>query len=388
MVKRITAKARRAAAILYGAGCVRAALTPSVCRQLFLTMVRSQLEFGAVIWQPTKKQAEDMEVLQRKFARRALGLPPHSGSWMTISEFGVLPLARRRDLLRLRYFAHVVNAVSKGLQAVFRFAADEVDQGRMQASVTARLKEVLERYGFEDEWRSRSVPATWMVEVQHRVVEKATEQRADDARDSPSLSRYIRRNPELIMPVENKMWGHTRGSWLKRRLRTDTLPLLEVIWRGAPVERSRVEEEKRRRCAGCNEGPEDERHFLDCAGFRDLRADMLRRCEAGLREEKVVLRLSIMRVLRGGMREAAHDLMLGATFVHNIDGGAVGVDSAKLCKKGAEVLHNAVCNYLVHCWRRRAEWYGGVPVRGHGSDGVAVVEQDLWESLRSLRRNA
>jgi hypothetical protein len=66
--------------------------------------------------------------------------------------------------------------------------------------------------------------------------------------------------------------------------------------------------------------------------------------------------------------------------------GAAGGDALlKLSKEAMRVVHNAVCEYLVKCWRRRAEWYGGgVPLRG--ADGAITVEMNIWDSMRSLRR--
>jgi hypothetical protein len=388
MANRVLAKVARVVAILHGAGCVRAALTPAVCQRLFVTMVRSQLEFGVVVWEPTKRQAERMEVVQRRFARRALGLPRSCGNWMTISEFGVLPLASRRDMMRMRFFAHAISSASPMVNAVFQHTAEEVDSGRMKKSASARIKAAMVRYGFEREWVTRSVPESWKAVVSARVKQRTMEERVVAASGSPSLTRYIRRNPEFAMPMANKARGYTRGQWLKRRLRTDTLPLLEVIWRGAPAE-SKEEEAERVRCEGCGEGPEDEGHFLDCAGFRAMRSEMLDRCEKALSEAKVALRGSVMRALRGPDRVVAHDLMLGATHVGGVVAGvgasADDFDDRKLCKAGAGVLHKAVCVYLVLCWKKRAEWYQGVPYRAN--DGSLKRDTDLWESLRCVRRD-
>ncbi len=62
------------------------------------------------------------------------------------------------------------------------------------------------------------------------------------------------------------------------------------------------------------------------------------------------------------------------------------VRGERISKGAMKAVHDAVCRYLVRCWRERARWYGGVPYRGNG--GVLTVEPDLWESLRCLRRGA
>ncbi len=474
MAERVTKNAERAAAMMRGAGCVRAALMPALCTRLYMTMVRSQMEYAVTVWQPTKVLVEKMEVLQRQFIRRSLGLPKNSGNWMTLSEFGVTTLETRRDLLRLRYFAHLVSARSKLLRAVFRSAAESVDQGEVTRSPTARIKEAMLRYGFEEEWKSRSVEAeTWRATVAKRVMQRVEQRRAGEARTSVSLARYVRRNPEFKAPVSNRWAGNTRGQWLKRRLRLDCLPLLEVVWRDAAVLPSAVNEAKRRECVHCGVGPEDESHFLDCGGFDQYRARLLRECDEALEEVKAIDRFSVMMVLRGRDREAAHDVMLGATHLRpradgdgaggggggvlparavrgrgrgrgrgregdrgrgrglgrgrgrgrgdegvgvvvaalddgddddnggNTDGSdedddddesdeqvadAERVHGERISKGAMRAVHDAVCRYLVRCWRERARWYGGVPYRGDG--GVLMVEPDLWESLRCLRRGA
>jgi hypothetical protein len=247
-------------------------------------------------------------------------------------------------------------------------------------------------------WKGRSVPAGWKKLVDDRVLQRVVERRAGAARDSLSLARYIRRNPEFKAPVANRWSDNPQGQWLKRRLRTDSLPLLEVIWRGARKAPSRSEEKKRTECVNCGEGPEDERHFLDCQGFRSYRQAMLRECEEAMAEAGASDRSAVMYVLRGVDREAAHDLMMGATHMRmrvgrggardRDDGG--DSDSDRVSKEAMKAVHGAVCRYLVKCWRKRAEWYGGVPRRRVGGCTAldVDVEPDIWESLRCVRHGS
>ena len=370
-IERSIDRAERAVCILRGRGCVRAALSAAVSRNLFMALVRPILEFACTLWSLTKAQEARFESIQTKFARAALGLPSRSSNWCTLMEIGLCPLWSRRDKLCLRFWRYLCSQSSdRILSAVFRERCNAVDSGAKDAagSILVKYKALLNKYGLGAQWRARStLGVDWDTLVEQKVAAKVEQQLEEDARSSQTTRVYMRRAPGLYVPVWLSSDRNPPGQWLKCRARTGTLPLLSVLGRWANPEWSA----EQKLCPCCQSQEETLEHFLRCPHYSAHRTRMLDECRSKLSgySEAVHERTLVLAALTGSNLTAADDVLLGSPCVGEED----------LSVETVLALHAVCCDFLLVCWKSRCAFLGGSP--SIGKDGAKVLVPGTWRLL-------
>ena len=69
--------------------------------QIYKAILRPLLEYGAEVWQPNKRQAVQLERVQRRVCRMILGAPSWTPEEAMLLDLGLEPLQDRWDLLKL-----------------------------------------------------------------------------------------------------------------------------------------------------------------------------------------------------------------------------------------------------------------------------------------------
>ena len=108
--KRILSKAKRNMAKAWSMGIRSGYLSVEAAVNVWQTLIRSVLEYGAEIWGNVKW--EQAEILQREMGRRILGVKKNTSNAMVYGELGWWSLKERRDMIRLRYWRKIINMIT------------------------------------------------------------------------------------------------------------------------------------------------------------------------------------------------------------------------------------------------------------------------------------
>ena len=369
----IIRRAERQVRILHARGCVRDAFVPVVSRRLFIAVVRPILEYACTVWHPTAKQSAKLESLQASFARRALGLPSSCNSMCAIGELGLEPLWARRDKLRLLYWGYLTLLPrSRLLSKVFHATLDELAlRATATGSSLVLYRPLLAKYGMADLWETRSSEVNivaWKKVISRKISSFVLRERARLAVSSASLSFFSLVSPLAKAPSGSEVSSNFLGHWLKRLLRTNSLPLSSVLGKFAGWERART------LCIGCDSDEvEDVHHFLHCPALRVVWLELISQLGAALSASRFSDRGAVLRVIGGADRAASSALLLGCPILP--------VSLLKIRDESLLVIDRVVCLFLKQCWKQRVSWYGGIPSLGPGS--ALVISPGVWPGVKS-----
>jgi hypothetical protein len=390
-VEAIVTKAERLCHMLHARGCVRDALVPAVSRRLFVTIVRPCMEYACTVWIPSVAHAAKLDSIQASFARRALGLPSWCNSSCAIAELGLEPLWARRDNLKLLYWGYLTRLPrDRLLSRVFHATLDELDHSKRSpcGSVLAQYRTLLRKYDLEELWENRSsnesAPA-WKAFVGRKVKTRIVHELASEAKSSGSVALLRRLHPSLLSDSsrlrpgpEASISDNFHGHWIKRMLRTSSLPLMSTLGKlggWAP---------ERMRCLCCTSGVvEDVDHFLHCPGMGPLWSQMVEQLRLGLADCDIPIRerSSVLRVVCGVNRAASSAALLGSP--------TLPVFNLKLHASTLQTVDRVVCLFLRKWWKRRVAIIGGVPMPASGPASAIdpsrpfFLSPTIWPPIRS-----
>ena len=344
------AKAGKSAiAKLRAIGCEAGALTPQLSRRMFCSVGRPAMEFACEVWNLRKKEEQQLESIQGQFAKKALGLPLKTNTLAACKELGVHPLWARRDDLRLRWWGRWTEGkMERMVSAVFRSRCEDVEEGRTRTSTLVTYKELLQRYGMEQHWRNRSIDDNWKKVVSDAVKGKVDEAYAKAAESSPSLSMLLEMSPAHGPPIWEADSRNPVGLWVKRRLRTGTLPLLSIVsgwWESRSLEWS----DEAKLCPLCFLEEDSAVHFV--TGCRWLRTE----------REEMLIRLSRLPNWKNTEILTLHRCHMDAGWLFKLLLGGRKENGQEWSRASTLAIHAVSRDYLARCWKRRTRALGGVP---------------------------
>jgi hypothetical protein len=183
------------------------------------------------------------------------------------------------------------------------------------------------------------------------------------------FSRAVSRvSPLPKAPPGSEVSSNFLGHWLKRMLRTNSLPLLSVLGKMAGWQPDRTV------CIGCQAGEvEDVHHFLHCPALRPLRLELIAQLRVALSASRFSDSGAVLRIICGVDRVASSALLLGCPVLP--------VSSLRVREETLQAIDRVVCLFLKQCWKQRVSWFGGVPSLGPGSQ--LVISPGTWPGVKS-----
>jgi hypothetical protein len=270
---------------------------------------------------------------------------------------------------------------------VFHAAMDELDRrdGRATCgSVLAPYKDLLHKYDLLEHWEDRSSldnPRAWKSMVARKVKSQIALSMTAESQSSSSIQLLARLHPSLLSPSARLCSGpdaassdNFHGHWLKRMLRTNSLPLLVTLGKLGGWPRDRME------CVCCSSGViEDVDHFLHCPGRSSIWSVMMEQLRGALSVPEVPAeeRSLALRVVSGVSLSASTAVLLGCPVVP--------IFNRQLRRDTLAIIDRVVCFFLKKCWLSRVSVFGGVPMPGSRSDLSCpfILSPSIWPPIRS-----
>lgn len=225
-------------------------LNPVLQMRLWNAYCRPILEYACPLWGPrlSTDTAHDLETVQLRYAKAALGLEQRTASAFVRGELGIRTLAARRDELTLRMFGELLcHSKDDRLSArVIRARWLDAREGRAPRSWCAAVQPILERYGLESTWEAGiggvSMDA-WRKRVHEAVSKKEEEDWRAEVLQHTSLSVYSTLKHRPFTEPYLSLNSSREGRLLLLQARSGTLPLaarLSAIAQSPPHAACRV----------------------------------------------------------------------------------------------------------------------------------------------------
>ena len=298
--ERIAAKAKKNMTLAWGMGMVQGNLSVKAAINVYQTVVRSTLEYGAVVWE--EKRWEEAEKIQREMARRILKCHSKTTNEAVLGELGLWTLKTRREFLMLKYWIKLsIIEDTRLTRQVFKLSKEEFTR-RRRRNWCSKIYKLIVKYELHELWvnerlirhpielgvEDHTIPVlkkfwTKKLITQVQKIEERTWRNAmvgkSKLRTYRTIKTRLRLEPYLLTEKEN-----VGSFWLTRiRSGTSTLRIETGRWK-RPVEKP-----QERKCLQCGSGDiEDEKHFiLHCQKYHDLREEMFAKVSANLKNADV-----------------------------------------------------------------------------------------------------
>jgi hypothetical protein len=326
MQSRLYAKARAKVASAFGMANCAELLNVDFGVQLWRTLIRPILEYGVEVW--GDDEWKEGEALQRMVAKRILKCAESTSDEAVLGELGWWRLKARADMLRLRFWGHLVNTplssitkqvyevakwdlehdeaglavlrrplpvldgldVEQRKRAMHRFEKPAVEQRRRNWCFGT--KELLTRYGLAEYWSAAWLPSNWDAIVFKAV--KEAEEREWHAMVAlrPKLRTYRLLKCELKCERYLLRSDGEKSVYDLFKLRCGTNVLRIETGRYERITDANGKKVKKpealRTCLFCLNGVETEVHFLlDCPVFESEREHCFNQLGEALRQEGV-----------------------------------------------------------------------------------------------------
>jgi hypothetical protein len=234
---------------------------------------------------------------------------------------------------------------------------------------------------------------TWEQMVCKKVKEQEEGWRAKEMAQRSTMKLYR----TALTPPVGKMAPYLlnsrnrEGAWIRCRLRSDTLPLLPVLYRYCRPTRP----EGKAMCPLCMQEAESVVHFVSrCAApkFCELRMELCRRLQQHIRTldedttsgVKAIDQLVTAVLERSAVlaEETAVDNGLDAQWCELVLGRSCDATSGDHWDAAMlRALSSPIHNYLLLLWRARASLLGGVPTLNARYSGITMVPYRRMKSI-------
>jgi len=419
------------------AGCEMNELDARCSSRLWTALCRPILEYGSEVWTPNQGQSKQLEQVQGWYARRVLGCSQGTPAVFATSELGLRSLELRREQYLLRYWRRLCAALPERLlHRVFRARVADVKATPLlsQHSLCHTLHATLCKYQLEEQWEQVVTDQVYQAEewngmVGDRVLQEELTSRQCTLASKSSLDTY----GTALVPAPGSVAAyllHSRnreGAWIRCRLRSNTLPLMQVLSRQCRPQRT----DAHPICPLCPESQEVEttEHFLSsCQSQRQcqLRRELCSRLEQAVQqwheEQKAALMADwsalpiVVATHAVSIRQAQADTVNGydaITATLRLMGPAAATVTATagamdaslisasrsqwtelLLGRGTDpasgqawdasllaVTMRPIHNFLLLAWRARAEQLGGVPTLNPAGRGISIARYQRMKSI-------
>jgi hypothetical protein len=278
-------------------------------------------------------------------------------------EFAAQSFGSRRRELICRFFHHLCLAdVDSLLGRVFRARVAEVKNGGARLSFCMTLRIVLTSMGLQAAWDAMPNNAhdpiweNWNVRVHRTAVQLDHEERAMAVRSRPSLALFASLKP-LDQP-RRAAYIVRRGlaSWVKLRLRTNSLPLLSML---AKHSKHQLAAESTV-CRMCSSGVEETViHFVaECPALQREREALIDKASADEQLMAIAGATRLLCSIRSAPSQEWTQLILRS---HELPPSKLK-KAAPSVEQLTQRFEELSLPFLAQIWRKRAELLGGVPM--------------------------
>ncbi len=268
--RRIADKARKSRAAAMNMGLKRARLSVKAGINLWTSMVRPNLEYGAQVWGLGKWDAA--ELIQRDMGRKILGCPAKSANAGVRGELGWWSMQARRDYLKLKWWIQLLLMAPDRLSKKVYMHCKRIYVTTRRNNFAKVIYKLATKYSLLDLWNDETsiykldpvhdtpqkVLNYWVWRIHNAVLRVEEKAWKEEMARKPKLVRYQR----IKHSLELEKYLHINTNARARRnftaLRIGAFPLrIEVgRWRGEPVEE--------RLCLMCMSGQLENRISFYC----------------------------------------------------------------------------------------------------------------------------
>jgi hypothetical protein len=360
--KRILAKARRNMTQALAMGISGGFMTARLANIVWMSLVRSILEYGCEIW--GERDLIDFEKLQLQMGRRILRCGSRMTEEVVRGELGWERQKARRDEMRLRYWAKIVRMGNQRIvRRIYnasrsRLEREESDRSTIVTKTWCKYtRDLMKELHLEEQWHTEQVgpEEEWNELIREKIHEREQIKWRTQCLTRPKLRTYSKLKKEL--KTEPFLRLYHRGG----------LPELVKIRGGTNrlrIEQGRYvkEEIEDRVCLYCDSKQvEDEYHFmLDCKVYEDLREEMWKKCEEITSFDR-----------SGTSREQQLHALIGDRFQPEED-----EDKHSDTSKTYQNLMKAVMKFITNAMNRRRGLQGDL-------DGVKFTRVDAVHLVKS-----
>lgn len=247
---------------VYAMGMRNDVLTVKAAVNAWCALVRPSVEYGAEIW--GHQVWRDGESILHEMGRRILRCNRNTSKEVIRGELGWWTLKGRRDLLRLRYYAHIVLMKENRLPRKIYSVARALMKPR---SWCTHIKRTLYELQLGEYWESEKIDNAFYRIISKRIAQREELKWKEAMSKKPKLRLYRKLKTELRLEKYLICSHHIEGRKIMTKLRSGTNFLRVDV---ARQENLLLEQ---RVCLICDTGAvEDEAHFLlHCQQYSELR---------------------------------------------------------------------------------------------------------------------
>jgi len=330
-------------------GFRRGHMNAEQCVKIWKGLIRPILEYGLEVISGDKKSMQQLETVQHKMGCAILGLPTSASATYVRCELGLVTIATRQDDLRLRWRRRL--ATSKENRILHKIWVKRCEQVRemrkvtVKQSICAKLKEVMIRHGFEDEWNDPKLVTEITQGGWEKRIEKAMEEHEGNIIESRKEENRVKLGEQMervITPIAGfkpylRNANRGDGVWLQTRCRSNMLRVRDVIGR---QQRPVIWTAEQRQCKHCRKGEETVLHLVaECEAYKNERKRFVDTVQQRLKEECEDGQL-IMRTLIWQNPQTIADL-------------AMAMSTTAMSENTAANINRAGMNYLSCIWKAR-----------------------------------
>ena len=357
-------------------------ISPASSLQLWRSLILPSIDWSCEITSPSPSVLKKVDAIQPAALRVFAGVDSFTPNEALVAEFGCQSLSSRREELQLRFFKHLcLSPPDHLLGSVFRLRCSEVVHEVAPRSICATYKDVLLKYELDEVWESLPSEPTdelwksWDSVIHERIVRADTARRQEVLLSRPSLSVFCSLKPLSFRSVPRYLSLHGLGPWLKLRLRTNSLPLLDMLSRYAkddlPLNASI--------CRLCSsDAVEDVIHFLAvCPALQPERAAFTLKLRGDEEFWSLPEAASFFDRWRDGDASQRSRMLLCSIEVP-CDPWEIAVWKrdrwARLQDDLISRFESLSLSFLVCIWRRRATLLGGVPCLNMAGSALTISQ--------------
>ena len=243
-------------------------MTVKGLQNVWTALVRPYLEYGAEVWPSRRDQVwNEAELIQRKMARRILKCSKKTPAEVLQGELGWVSLAGRRAMLRLFFWARILElGRHTWVRRLYNAGRQQLVANPQSNSWSKLTRDLLRQLGLGQYWDTQQLPdmEVWRERVRTLVLNRDEAKWRYRMLSKPKLSDYSRWKTKLELepyllyrdPVARRALARLRST--THELRVETGRWEKVHSQGKAYKPTRQE----RLCRQCYRETEDETHFL------------------------------------------------------------------------------------------------------------------------------
>jgi len=218
-------------------------LRPSLAVSLWQALIRPGIEWGLELISAPPSVMNKLDSVLPAALRTFVGTDSFTPNDALMSEFGAQSISSRQQELILRLFKRLATLKpDRALSRIFRARCEQVDNGVAPFSLFQSFKSLLVRFDLSDAWHNRPHDPSdalwnrWEARIHAQAIKFDLARRKAAILSRPSLSPFVQVKPLDVQCVPSYLDRRGLGSWVKLKLRTNSLPLGDFLRRHSKLD--------------------------------------------------------------------------------------------------------------------------------------------------------